>query len=136
MLAPTQRHDGGRDTRMLTSKLGTAGRPARSIATIKKLVLTTQCLQLKWPALGPQGRANNNLQLSETQKVSTRRALQFPQAAGGCHIKPAISHKLCCHRSIPRSLGGPCQLESCAAGKRTSGSTVVCAAYKRPGAAV
>lgn len=132
---------------MLTSKLATAGEvgrragvgggnPPKSIGTIKSWCWPRSVCRVKRPLrLVPKAGANNNLQPSKTQKVSTRPALQFPQTAGRCHIKLAISHKFCsCHRSIHPlpSLGGPCQLESCAAGKRTSGSTVVCVEYGRP----
>lgn len=81
---------------MLTSKLATAGQPGLINSHNKKSWCWPRSVcNVNCPALGPQGQANNNLQLSETQKVSTRRALQFPQTAGPCHIKLAISHKFC-----------------------------------------
>lgn len=118
---------------VLTSKLATAGRQARSIATIKKkFVLTTLCLQCKIPGPVPKARTTITYNWARHKRYRHGERFNFPRRRSPVTSNWLLVTNSAFHQSIAQSLGGPCQLESCAAGKRTSGSTVVCVEYKRP----
>lgn len=121
---------------MLTSKLATAGRPGTINSHNKKVAAdhVASAMQTARPSV-PKARPTITYNWARHKRYRHRERFNFPRQRGPVTSNWLLVTNSACHRSILHSLGEPCQLESCAAGKRTSGSTVVCVEYKRPGAA-